>query len=176
MLRGAASPWIDSITLLAGLSMPYLPTNVKTYRSIALDAFEFVKSEQASRRRPKSDGSPGWIITFDPDQKSFKHAMVCIAFAGMWFEAIMHIHMVALLGEDVAKESDRSSYRNKLAKLGCREQAKLDQAQQFADSRNELMHEKAHWNKDTIRTAQEDATKAVEFIHMVDAFIQSITL
>ena len=155
--------------------MSYIFSNVHIYRSIALDAFDVVASELESRRRPKSDGSPGWIITPDPDQKSFKQAMVCIAFAGMWYEAIVHLKMVELLGEDVAKEWDRHRYRKKLQKLGCSDQSTLDQVQEFADARNDLMHEKAHWNQDSATTAQKEAKRAVDFINTVESFIKTIT-
>jgi len=154
--------------------MSYVFTNLHIYQSIALGAFDIVQTELESCRQPKPDGSPGWIITFDPEQKSFKQAMVCIAFAGMWYEAIVHLKMVELLGESTAKEWDRRSYRNKLEKLGCTDQLTLDQVQEFADARNELMHEKAYWNQDTATTAQKQAEKAVKFINTVDSFISSL--
>ena len=127
------------------------------------------------RKRPKPDGSPGFVITPDPEQKSFKQAIVCIAFAGMWFEALVHLVMVDHFGEEVANDWDRRSYRNKFEKLGCKDQEILDQIQRFADSRNDLMHEKAHWNQDHFTTAQKEAEGAIEFIKIVSEFIETMS-
>ena len=125
------------------------------------------------RRRPKPDGSPGYIVTLDPEHKSFKQAMICIVFTGMWFEAITHLAMVDLLGKEVARQWDRRSYRNKLQKLGCKESPLLDRLQTFVDSRNDLIHEKAHFNQDTWKTAQKESDKALEVMSEVDEFIKS---
>ena len=57
-------------------------TNVSTYRAIAIEAFEAMRELVGSGRRPKEDGAPGWILQFDPNQKSFKQAMVVIVFTG----------------------------------------------------------------------------------------------
>ena len=64
-------------------------TNVSTYRAIATEAFEAMRGLVESGRWPKEDGSPGWILKFDPDQKSFKQAMIAIVFTGMWLEALL---------------------------------------------------------------------------------------
>ena len=64
-------------------------------------------------RRPKEDGS-GWIITYDPDQTSFKQAMISIVFTAMWFEALMHLLIVQKYGIELFKKYDRKNYADKL--------------------------------------------------------------
>lgn len=159
---------------LASKGLTHVITNFQIYRAIAMDAFEIVKSEDAVRRRPKPDGSPGCIITPDPEQKSFKQAMVCVVFAGMWYEALLHLVMVDRFGERTANEWKHRSYRNKFEKVGCADQLILDQIQQFADSRNALVHEEAYWNQDSITTAQREAVRAIEFMNTVDSFINAM--
>ncbi len=149
-------------------------TNFQVYRAIAKDAFKVVQSEASLRKRQKPDGSPGHIITPDPEQKSFKQAMVCIVFTGMWYEALVHLVMVDRFGEKEAKRWDRRSYRNKFEKLGCADELILDQIQKFADSRNDLMHEKALWNQGRIITAQKEAEQAIEFMGIVNSYIDQL--
>ena len=50
----------------------------------------------------------------------------------------------------------------------------LDQIQQFADSRNALVHERAYWNQDSITTAQREAIRAIKFMNTVDSFINAM--
>ena len=57
-------------------------------------------------QRPKDDGSPGWIKTFDPEQNSFKQAMVSIVFTGMWIEALLHLLIVRDHGTEKYEEYD----------------------------------------------------------------------
>lgn len=47
-------------------------TNVSTYRTIAIEAFETMQELVESGRRPKENGTPGWTLQFDTNQKSFK--------------------------------------------------------------------------------------------------------
>ena len=47
-------------------------TNIETYKAIADEAHAHMVAAMEAGRRPEPDGSPGWIITFDPDQTSFK--------------------------------------------------------------------------------------------------------
>ena len=51
-------------------------SNLNTYLAIAKDSLAASKTIIATNRRPKPNGEPGFIITFDPDQKSFKRTLV----------------------------------------------------------------------------------------------------
>ncbi len=65
-------------------------TNVSIYKAIAEEAHDEMTRLLESSRRPKPDGSKGWIITYDPKHNSFKKATISIVFTGMWFEAMTH--------------------------------------------------------------------------------------
>lgn len=49
-------------------------TNVSIYRAIALEAHRKMHEHMNAGQRPKDDGSPGSIKTFDPEQNSFNQA------------------------------------------------------------------------------------------------------
>jgi hypothetical protein len=132
-------------------------TNIETYKAIADEAHAHMVAAMEAGRRPEPDGSPGWIITFDPDQTSFKQAMISIVFTGMWLEALMHLLIVQTHGEGVFKKYDPRTYEDKLKLLGCEDQGILDRATRFRRTRKELVHEKAYRE---IRRAQEEAENA----------------
>jgi len=67
----------------------------------------------------------GWIITFDPEQKSFKQAMIAIAFTGMWLEAFLHLRIVRDYGVKKFEEYDFKSYADKLQHLVAQSQQLL---------------------------------------------------
>lgn len=56
----------------------YVITNLSVYLSIAKDSLAQTERVSAAKRRPKPDGSPGFIVTFDPEQTSFNHALVAL--------------------------------------------------------------------------------------------------
>lgn len=115
-------------------------------------------------RRPKPDGSDGWIITFDPFQNSLKQSMIAIVFTGMWFEALMHLLIVRAYGEQKFKEYDFKSYEEKLRLVGCSDQEVIDRATRFRMTRKALVHEKAHFDDGEIRKAQDEADNAHELL------------
>ena len=135
-------------------------TNIETYKAIADEAHAQVVAAMEAGRRPKPDGSPGWIFTLDPEQTSFKQAMISIVFTGMWLEALMHLLIVQTHGEDVFKKYDRQPYEQKLELLNCRDAGILDRATRFRRIRKELVHEKAYQDDGEIRRAQDEAENA----------------
>lgn len=72
----------------------FVITNVFIYKAIAIGAHLEMHELINAGRRPKVDGSPGWIITYDPEHRSFKQAMISIVFTGMWLEAFLHLRIV----------------------------------------------------------------------------------
>jgi hypothetical protein len=135
-------------------------TNIKTYKAIADEAHAQMNAAMEAGRRPKPDGSPGWIFTLDPDRTSFKQAMISIVFTGMWLEALMHLLIVSRYGEDVFKKYDRQTYEQKLELLDCKDQNILESAARFRRTRKELVHEKAYQDDSEIRRAQKEAENA----------------
>ena len=118
-----------------------------------------------SRRRPKPDGSNGgWIITSDPDQNSFKQAMIAIVFTGMWLEAFLHLMIVRKHGKDKFEEYDFKPYEDKLHLLECSDPYIIDRAIRFRKSRKELVHEKAYFDNGEIKKAQDEADNAHELL------------
>ena len=68
-----------------------LLTNASLYLAIAEEAQ--AESERLAKlaRRPKPDGEPGVIVTYDPEQKSFKNSLIAIVFSTMYLEALFYL-------------------------------------------------------------------------------------
>ena len=79
-------------------------TNCSTYREIAIEACEISRDLLDAGRRPKDNG--GWVLSYDPERRSFKSACIAIVFAGVWFEAAAHLAFVERHGRAGAKEFD----------------------------------------------------------------------
>ena len=147
-------------------------TNVSIYRAIALEAHRKMHEHMNAGQRPKDDGSPGSIKTFDPEQNSFKQAMVSIVFTGMWIEALLHLLIVRDHGTEKYEEYDFKSYKDKLRLLGCSDEKVFNAAERFQKCRKKLVHEKAHFD-DEIMTAQDEADNAHQLLVAIDAFSMS---
>jgi len=143
-------------------------TNVSTYRAIALEAFEAMQQLVESGRRRKEDGSPGWILEFDPNQKSFKQAMVAIVFTGMWLEALLHLLIIRNYGEEKFREFDHKSYEKKLQLIGINDSSILKAVGRFRIVRKELVHEKAHFDTRETKTAQDEALNAYQLLLTIE--------
>lgn len=144
-------------------------TNVFTYKAIAVDAFESMQEHMESCRRTKDDGSQGWILQFDPSQKSFKQAMIVIVFTGMWLEALLHLLIVRSHGEAKFRELDFKSYEEKLKLLGVFEESVLEAATRFRKARKELVHEKAHFDTSETKIAQDEAHNAYQMLLAIES-------
>jgi hypothetical protein len=145
-------------------------TNVSVYKAIAISAHAEMHKLTEAGRRPREDGSPGWVITYDPEQKSFKQAMIAIAFTGMWLEAFLHLRIVRDHGLHKFKGYDFKPYADKLHLLNCSELTIIAAAQRFQKCRKELVHEKAFCDSGQIITAQEEADNAAQLLLAIDAW------
>ncbi len=139
-------------------------TNIAIYKAIADEAHQEMVQLMEAGRRPKPDGSAGWIITYDPNQTSFKQSMVSIVFTGMWLEALMHLLIVNEYGKDRFNEYDFKTYEEKLQLLGYMDEKILHRVSRFRDIRKSLVHEKAHFDEDEIKRAQDEAENAHEML------------
>ena len=139
-------------------------TNIGIYKAIADEAHQEIVQLMESGRRPKPDGSAGWIKTFDPNQTSFKQSMVSIVFTGMWLEALMHLLIVKKYGNDEFKKYDFKTYEEKLKLLGCMDEKLLHRVSRFRGIRKSLVHEKAFFDEDGIKKAQDEAENAHEML------------
>lgn len=151
---------------MTGESSPLAVTNIHVFRAIAEEAASEARRLLGASRRPKPDGEPGWIITFDPERKSFKQALIAIAFAGMYLEALLGLAGTKRLGLQGYRKIERMTYEEKLKRLGVEDEALLTNCKRFRDARNELTHEKTYDTR-SIRVAQEECAHAIEVVELV---------
>jgi len=83
----------------------FVHTNVRAFYKIAKEAYGAMNKDLNSSRRLKRGNERGYIITYDPDQKSFKNAFITIVFSGVLLESILHLLIVKLKGIDVFKNT-----------------------------------------------------------------------
>jgi hypothetical protein len=148
-------------------------TNVRVFYRIAQESYEEMNIHLNSNRRPKPNGEPGYIMTFDPEQKSFKNAFITIVFSGIFLESLLHLRIVKKYGLEVFKEYDRKPYEEKIKLLGCSDQSIIELCKKYRDARREIVHEKAYLNNDAfLRAAQEEAEIAIELVNKVVAYFK----
>jgi hypothetical protein len=151
--------------------MAALLTNLHVYLQIAEDAAAESRRLLEEGRRPKPDGQPGYIVTWDPDRRSFKQSLIAIAFTGMYLEALLALVGKERLGKDQYKKIDRFTYEEKLKKLGVSDSSLLLDCKRFREARNDLVHEKAldlgELTPSTMRTAQEEASLGIELVKAI---------
>ena len=151
-------------------------SNLHTYLALAKDSLRNAKRFSTAQRKPKPDGQPGVIILYDPKQKSFKHSLISIVFAGIYFDALAHVEGARRLGKSKYKKIAKATYEVKLHALGLTDRALLLNCERFRKSRNDLVHEKAidpKTSKATLRFAQVEAQHAVDFILQVTRLLGS---
>lgn len=145
-----------------------LHSNLATYRAIAEEANAEAQSLWLAARTPKPDGSPGFVIAYDPSRRSFKQSLIAIAFASIYFEALLFIVGTQRLKERWDRKMDHSLYEEKLTALGVTERDLLASAGRLRLSRKDLVHEKAaplgEVASSELRWAHEEAAHAVDFI------------
>lgn len=148
-----------------------LLTNLDTYLAIAKAAHTEAEAASRSNRRPKPDGSPGFILTLDLEQKSFKHSLIAIIFAGVYLEALLYIEGK----ERVANYHDRDSYEDKLRALEVNDPSVLDACKRFRHVRNSIVHEKAaqSWELGKLDAAQEEASHAIALVERVSKLLRA---
>ena len=151
-------------------------TNVRVYRSIADDAYRQMSADMNANIRPRPDGSDGVFKTFDPEQLSFKQAMISIVFTGIWLEAALHLLIVRNRGRNAYTDKvDHYSYRGKLILLDCADEELLRKVDRLQQARRDLVHEKAHREYNDageftgeLRTAQDEAENARDVMLAVE--------
>ncbi len=145
-------------------------TNIHVFYNIAHEAYAAMTDDLNESRKPKPDGKPGYIMKFDPEQKSFKNAFITIIFCGIFLESLLHLLIVKKKGLDVFNEYDRKPYEKKLKLLGCNDQSILGKCKHYRDARREIVHEKAHLDDDSFRVAQNEAAFAMELIKEIRTY------
>ena len=153
-------------------------TNLNVYFAIAEEALAEMMKLDSGAKKPKPDGAPGFVITYDPKRQSFKQSLVCIAFSGMYFEALLGLLGSERLGKDLYRKLDRqTTYEEKLRILGVTDSHLLKRCASFREARNDLIHEKAvdldSLKKSEVRKGQEEAQLAVSFIREVRDYFEN---
>ena len=151
--------------------MAYL-SNVDVFLAIAEESHSAMTASLESGRRPKPDGS-GYIVTYDQTYTSFKQACATVAFAAMYFEALMYLLALQHRGKDAALKLDRLLYEKRLEAIGVADPTLLAMAKEFREARKELVHEKAIELGQPIdpppRYAQAMADQAMKFLKALRA-------
>ncbi len=148
-------------------------TNLYVYQAIAEEAQAESERLEKLARKPKADGEPGFVITYDPEQNSFKHSLIAIAFAGMFLEALFYITGIKRFGKlEYNKRYDHKlQYEGKIELFGLHDPELLAETKRFRMMRNELVHDKdveiSELDADAIYTAQDEAARAISFVKQV---------
>lgn len=150
----------------------FVQTNIHIFYKIAKESYTAMNEFTNRNRKPKPNGEPGYIITLDPEQKSFKHALIIIVFCGIFLESILHLLIVKQKGLDTFNKYDRKIYEDKLRLLGCDDQSILNLCKQFRETRKEIVHEKAYINANSMRIAQKEADVAIKLIDKIVSYFK----
>ncbi len=149
----------------------FVHTNLRIFYRIAYEAYMAMNEYLNSGTKPKPDNTHGHIVTYDPEQKSFKNALVTIVFFGVFLESLLHLLIVERKGIETAKKYDRKSYECKLQLLGCNDQPILDECKHYREARREIVHEKAYIDNKRIRVAQQEAAFAMKLIQKIVTYL-----
>lgn len=143
-------------------------SNADIYLAIAQEAHASMRAELAKVVKPKPDGTPGYIMRFEPDRRSFKDAMVTVVFAGIYLEALLYLSLRNRFGRADALKIDRDRYEDRLKRLGVTDTDLLQRVAAFREARRDLVHEKAvapdELESHTIRIAQDTADNAISLL------------
>lgn len=161
-MEGVLSEQHNSGDLMAQIIL----SNVNVYAAIAEEAFVDMEKRLAEGRKHRSDGE-GWVLSFDPSQKSFKSALVYITFSAIWLEATLHLRIADKYGKNRSKEADRKTYEEKFAILGVNDENLFSLLAAFRDLRREIIHEKAFFTQNKFRTAQDEARKVRQLMQRI---------
>ena len=145
-----------------------LVTNANVYLDIAEEAQ--AESERLAKiaRRPKPNGDPGVIVTYDPEQKSFKNSLIAIVFATMYLETMFYLLGTRQFGSDeYNKEHDRKRLEVKLLLFDLKDHDLRTAAKRLRERRKDLVHEKADLTANVIYAAQDEAKHAIELVKTI---------
>ncbi|HKN30080.1 MAG TPA: hypothetical protein VJY34_20265 [Roseiarcus sp.] len=129
-----------------------------------------VESERLAKlaRRPKPAGEPGVIVTYDPDQKSFKNSLIAIVFATMYLEAIFYLLGTKKIGSaEYNKEHDRKCLEDKLLLFDLKDHDLRAATKRLRERRKDLIHEKADLTTSVFYAAQDEAKHAIELVKTI---------
>ena len=145
-----------------------LMTNANVYLAIAKDAQAESERLAMLARRPKPDREPGVIVTYDPDQKSFRNSLIAIVFATMYLEALFYIVGTRRFGSaKYNNEYDRRCLEDKLSLFDIEDDDLRTATKRLRECRRDLVHEKADLTAKVIYAAQDEAKHAIALIKAI---------
>jgi hypothetical protein len=145
-----------------------LMTNANVYFAIAEDAQAESERLAMLARRPKPDGDTGVIVTYDPDQKSFKNSLVAIVFAAMYLEALFYLLGTRKFGSaKYNKEYDRKCLEDKLLLFALKDDDLRIATKRLRECRRNLIHEKADLTANVLHVAQDEGKHAIELVKTI---------
>ena len=143
-------------------------TNANVYLAIAEEAQ--AESERLAKlaRRPKPDGQPGVIVTYDPDQKSFKNSLITIVFATMYLEALFYVLGTKKFDSATYnKMYDRKCLEDKLSLFDLKDDDLRIATKRLRERRKDLIHEKADLTANVFYAAQDEANHAIVLVKTI---------
>lgn len=153
-------------------------TNLEIYLAIAEEAHSDMRAAMAKGITPKPNGEPGFVMRSEPDRRSFKQAMIAIAFAGMYLEALIYIVLQNRFGRTNALKLDRLPYEDRLKELGITDDDLHNRVKVFRDARKDLVHEKAVAVADignqVRHVAQDAADNAMSLVHDLTGLLRPL--
>lgn len=143
-------------------------TNIDVYLAIAEEAHANMRADLAKSITPKPNGEPGYIMRSEPDRRSFKNAMITIAFAGMYLEALLYTTLQKRFARPDALKFDRLPYEERLKRLGITDPDLHNKIKAFREARRDLVHEKAvetaNVEDQVMHVAQDTADSAMSLL------------
>ena len=147
-------------------------SNVRIFYAIAQESFHEMKFDWEKRVSPKPNGELGYIKRLDPEQKGFKAALKTIVFCGVCLDALLHLLIGKHFGREECKNTDKYTYEDKLAILGCTDYDLFDKCEYLRKIRKEIVHEKAYLDKGELRIAQREAEKSIASLDSICQFFE----
>ncbi|WP_315125353.1 hypothetical protein [Comamonas antarctica] len=153
-------------------------TNTKTYLAIAREAHGEMLRVLEGHRSSQPDGCSGFVYRHDPDQRSFKQALICITFTGIYFEALTFACAIKV-SNTLACKVDRALYEEKLHLFGVHDDQLSKRLKAFRLARKDVVHEKspspAALTIPDMRNAQATASECVKLIDAIHAALADVS-
>ena len=152
----------------------FIVSNLQTYLEIAKESYEESIKYLEKNRTLKPDG--GYVIKLDPDKRSFKNALISIAFSGSYIDLYLRLAYVVKNEDEPPREwKFNNPYHKKLKFLGVTDDHIIGLCEKFREVRNDVAHEKPiilGLTSSTLScTAQEGAKIGIDLIEAMRAIL-----
>ena len=142
------------------------------FRQLAEESLAAAEAEHSLRIDELEGERSGVVIRFDPEWRSFKHAIVAIVFAGMYIESRLWVVGCHRLGADQYRRVDRQPLEERIKALGITDERLVMDCRRYREARKGLVHEKplpVELDRSPLRIAQDEASFAVTLMSRVDS-------